>query len=237
MSNEEWDEWGLSSGLPLADAEVTVTAMEFGFNNDIAAGRTFANFTFTTDEDGEEHEQSFSTGDGWEAKNKGAELGTENGKPRKLSNKSNYGLLVQSALEAVGGPEAMSKLGPGFRFASTWIGTKWRTGTVEVESTKPGESEAKKRDRIIFVEFLGRDGDAPAAAPAAAKGKAKATTAATPDVDPELWATLIGLAKEADDHDAFMDAALELDGVAGNKAIEKLVMSTKAGSVWASRED
>jgi hypothetical protein len=225
---EQWDEWGLSSGLPLADADVEVVSVEFGFNNDIAAGRTFANFTFRT-EDGEEHEQSFSTGDGWEAKNKGAELGTENGKPRKLSNKSNYGILVQSALEAVGGPEEMAKLGQGFRFASTWVGTKWHTGTVEVESTKPGESEAKKRDRIIFTEYLGRDDDAGAEK----KGKAAAKGGA-PEVDADLWAKLVQLATDADDHDSFMDEALELDGVAGEKAIEKLVMSTKAGSVWAT---
>ncbi len=227
---EEWDEWGLSSGLPLADAEVEVVSMEFGFNNDIAAGRTFANFTFRT-EDGEEHEQSFSVGDGWEAKNKGAELGTENGKPKKLSQRSNYGMLVQSALEAVGGPEGMAKLGQGFRFASTWAGTKWLTATVQVESTKPGETESKKRDRIVFAKYLGRDDET--AAPVGGKAPGKAA-AATPDVDEELWATLVDLASNADDHDKFMDEALELDGVAGNKAMEKLVMSTKAGSVWAT---
>jgi hypothetical protein len=226
MSNEQWDEWGLSSGLPLADAEVEVVAVEFGFNNDIAAGKTFANFTFRT-EDGEEHEQSFSVGDGWESANKGAELTTETGKPRKLSKRSNYGMLVESALEAMGGPEAMAKLGPGFRFASTWVGTKWLTKTVEVESTKPGETEKKKRDRIVFAEYLGREDGA--AAPAAAK----ATKAN--DVDPELWSELVLLANDSADHEAFMDVALELDGVKGVKAVEKLVMGTKAGSVWASR--
>jgi hypothetical protein len=227
---EEWDEWGLSSGLPLADAEVEVVGMEFGFNNDIAAGKTFANFTFRT-EDGEEHEQSFSVGDGWESKNKGAELGTENGKPKKLSQRSNYGMLVQSAMDAVGGPEGMAKLGQGFRFAATWVGTKWLTATKEVESTKPGETEAKKRDRIIFAEYLGRDSEAEA--PVKGKGKAAAAGPAS-DVDPELWAELITLAKASDGHDGFMDEALELDGVAGNKAMEKVVMSTKAGSVWAT---
>jgi hypothetical protein len=229
MSNEQWDEWGLSSGLPLADAEVEVVGCEFGFNNDIAAGKVFANFTFRT-EDGEEHEQSFSVGDGWESANKGAELTTENGKPRKMSKRSNYGMLVESALEACGGPEGMAKLGPGFRFASTWIGTRWVTKTVEVQSTKPGETEAKKRDRIVFAEYLGRD--EATAAPAAAKG---GKAAATPDIDPELWGQLVQLAHDSEDHDKFMDVALELDGVKGVKAVEKLVMSTKAGSVWASR--
>jgi hypothetical protein len=229
MSNEQWDEWGLSSGLPLADADVEITAVEFGFNNDIAAGATFANITFRDLDSGDEIEQSFSVGDGFIAADRdGSQLTTKDGRPRKLSKNSNYGRLIQSAIEALGGVEELAKLGPGFRFASTWVGTKWHTGTVEVEVSAPGSTEKKKRDRIIFTQYLGRDGAAPAAAPAAAEGKAAGN-----GVDPELWAKLIEFAKEAKDHEAFMDVALELDGVKGVKAVEKLVMGTKAGTVWA----
>lgn len=226
----DYDEWGLSSGLPLADAEVTVEAMEFGFNNAIAAGTIFANFTFI-DADGERHEQSFSVGKDWEPADKGAELVSTTGKPRKLSQNSNYGLLVKSAIEAVQGD--LSKLGKGFRFAETWIGSQWRTGTVERDVENQNTGEKSKKDRIIFVEFLGNEGASPA--PAGKKAKAaKAEAADDNGVEPELWAALVKLATDADDHDSFMDEALELEGVVGVKAVEKLVMGTKPGSVWAS---
>jgi hypothetical protein len=234
----EFNEWELSSGLPLADAEVEIVGFEFGFNNDIAAGQLFANVSFT-DADGETHDQSFSVGQGWASTNKGAELVAENGKPKKFSKNSNFGRLVYSAIEAVGGIEKVGEaLGHGPRFAASWIGTKWRTGTVEVEVTKNGEKDGEKikRDRIIFTEFLGREG----AAPAAGGKKEKATAGAaakseTLGLAQELFDQLIELAKGSADHDAFMDAALELDGVQGVKEVEKLVMSTKAGaSIWSA---
>jgi hypothetical protein len=223
------NEWSLGSGLPLADAEVTITGFEFGYNNDIAAGAVFANVVFT-DIDGEEHDQSFSVGDGWEPVNKGAELVAVNGKPRKLSKNSNFGRLVASAIEAVGGSDKVeSVLGQGPRVASSWLGTKWHTTTVEVEVTTKGSDTKQKRDRVVFDAYLGRDGDA---APAKS-GKAEASS--TLGLDKELYDNLVQMASDAANHDAFMDLALEIDGVQGIKTVEKLVMSTKAGaSIWAA---
>jgi len=223
-------EWELSSGLPLADADVTITGFEFGYNNDIAAGAVFANITFT-DDDGEDHDQSFSVGDGWEPANKGAELVAENGKPKKLSKNSNFGRLVESAIEAIGKDKVEDVLGHGPRVAASWLGTKWHTTTVEVTVTAPGSTEAKKRDRIVFSEYRGREG----AAPKAGKSGKKADAGDTLGIDKELFDQLVTLAKDAADHDAFMDVALELDGVQGVKEVEKLVMGTKAGaSIWSA---
>ena len=231
MSNHK-SEWELSSGLPLADAEVEITAFEFGYNNDIAAGAVFANIVFT-DDNGDDHEQSFSVGDGWEPANKGAELVTDNGKPRKLSKNSNFGRLVNSAINAIGDIDKVEQvLGQGPKAAASWLGTRWHTTTVEVEVTAPGSSEKKKRDRIVFDTYLGREGSAPAKT---AKGSKAAATDDALGIDPDLFATLVGIAKEAKDHDAFMDDALELDGVQGVKDVERLVMSTKAGmSIWSA---
>lgn len=229
-------EWGIGGGLPLDDADVEITAMEFGFNNDIAAGVTFANITFTNLDDGEEHEQSFSLGTGWEAGKKGLELVSENGKPRKLSNQSNYGILTMSAVECLGGIENMADLGPGFRFVETWLGTQWHTGMKTLVRKNRETGVEKETSVVIFEKYLGRAGaDAGGEAkPAGKAGKAKITAAEALGIqDSDLWKSLIELAQASDDHDAFMDAALELEGVEGVKEIERLVMSTKAGSVWA----
>jgi hypothetical protein len=229
--SKQASEWELSSGLPLADAEVEITAFEFGYNNDIAAGAVFANITFT-DSDGEEHEQSFSVGDGWEPSNKGAELVSDSGKPRKMSKNSNFGRLVNSAIASIGDIDKVEQvLGQGPRSAASWLGTKWHTTTVEVEVTAPGSTERKKRDRIVFDQYLGRAGSGKAAK--AAKGSSG--TIDTLSMDADLYSRLVTIAKEAKDHDDFMDAALELDGVQGVKDVEKLVMSTKAGaSIWSA---
>jgi hypothetical protein len=216
MAQQEWDEWGLSSGLPLADTDVTVKAMSFGFNNDIAVGAVFANFTFT-DPDGEDIEQSFSVGKGWAFSKDGTELVSEDGKPKKLSKNSNYGILVQSALECVGGDP--TKLGKGFRFASTWVGTAWHTSTVAVKNTDRETGVVTEKDRIVFTQRLGD------AAPAAA------ASAPAADTEDPLIEELIAIAKEAESHEAFMDATLE-DPKFADKAIQKLIMSTKPSSIW-----
>lgn len=224
MSNE--DEWALGGGLPLDGAEVEITGFEFGFNNDYAAGVLAAIITFTPLDGSEEQEQTYSVGQGWEAKEKGAELASESGKPRKLSKRSGYGTFVEGALTAVDGD--FSKLGKGFRFAESWIGSRWEMGTIEVETANPDDKEnTKKRDRVVPVRFLGRAGDE------GGGSKAKKADDDAPDgVDDELWSKLVEMATDADDHESFMEEALEVDGVAGNKDIENKVLKTGKGSVW-----
>lgn len=237
----EINEWDLSSGLPLDGASVEVTKVEFGFNSNIGAGILCANFTFTDLDSGEDIEQSFSVGDGWDASRDGSELISSTGRPRKISKNSNYGRLIASAIDALGSQErAAEVLGGSPRSASIWLGTRWRMGTVKVTTTNPTTGAQRERDAFIFAEFLGKgaSGSAGAAssAPASAPAKAKAADNGVPDgIDGDLWEKLVALAREHDDHESFVEAALELDEVEGNKTAQKLVMSTKAGSVWAAR--
>ncbi len=242
MPDKEWDEeWGLSSGLPLDDADVTVQDVKFGFNVQISATAICANFTFLNEETGETSEQSFSCGDGWETAEKGAAIGTVDGKPRKLSNRSNYGRLVASALDVVGGPGNMP--GRGFKYADTWIGTRWHLGTVKIESTNPQTQVTKTKDAIVFTAFLGAvEDEAPAKSGGAKKAAGTTKAAAKPavavaaGVDDDLFAELVEMAKamiaDGKDHDDFMSDALDREDVKGIKPVEKVVMSTKDGSVW-----
>jgi hypothetical protein len=43
----------------------------------------------------------------------------------------------------------------------------------------------------------------------------------------------VALAGEHEDHGDFVNAALDLDEVSNDRAIQKLVMGTKEGTVWA----
>lgn len=54
-------------------------------------------------------------------------------------------------------------------------------------------------------------------------------------IDQDLWEKLIDSARDADEHEAWSDEALEWDEVESNRAAQKAVLSTKAGSVWASK--
>jgi hypothetical protein len=99
----------------------------------------------------------------------------------------------------------------------------------------------KTTSKIVATAFNGV-GDAPAAKPAAGKAAAsgKGTAAAKgkkglADSNPDLFAALLELAGEHDEHDTFMAAALERDDVESDAAAMNAVMSTKAGSVWAAK--
>lgn len=232
------EKWGVTSGLPLADVDAEITGLEFGFNAKIGAGRMCANVEFTTVDDGETHDQSFTIGDGWEIAGKGASITGR----KQLNSNSNWGRFANSCVDACGGPEAINKALPDtdYREAAGWLGTKWHLGTVEIEVYNPEKKETKKGNALVATAFLGVNGEAPKSAGkksagASGKGTAKAGKPGLADTNPELFAELVTLAGEHDDHDGFMAAALELEAVEGDALAMNAVMSTKAGSVWASK--
>lgn len=249
-TDEAVNDWELGSGLDLDGAKVEVTKCEFGFNNDIGAGVVCANFTFTPIEGGDDIEQSFSVGKGWESDRTGENLVSDNGKPRKLNMNSNYGVLLNSAIDLFGTKEQAAETLGSPRHAPNWIGTMWKMGTKVRVTRNPTTGAEKESTGFIFTEFLGDSPDAGAeepAKPAATKATgarkaagSKAKAGVPEGIDDDLWQALVDLAVEVQDaeenneHDDFMERALEIDGVDGNKAANKAIMTTRAGSVWAA---
>lgn len=237
MAHEE--DWETGSGLALDGATVTVTALEFGFNASIGAGVTCANFEFT-DDDGEVIEQSFSCGKNFEANRDGTEL-TGNG---KLNRNSNFGMLIESLKAVLDNPG--DTIGSP-KVAENWVGHRFEFGTVEVERKNPTTGVTSTKSAFIITGYAGTaeggevEAAAPAAKPAAAKTggvkKAAAPKAAggAAVIGEELWNGLVELASNSEDHDAFVNAALDWPEVDTSKDAKKLVMGTGAGSVWASR--
>ena len=121
--------------------------------------------------------------------------------------------------------------GEGFRAAATFVGTKWHVTTTKVITTNPTTKEQKEKDAFVVSQYLGKGSDSKAST----AGPKKSGKATLEDSDPDLFAELLSLAEEADDHDSFMEQALSLEAVEGNKMALNAVMSTKAGSVWAAR--
>jgi hypothetical protein len=188
-----------------------------------------ANFTIQPEE-GDPIEQSFSVGKNWDASRDGSELVREGGGGGSINKNTNFGVFIQSAVDALGGDG--SKLGGSPRQAATWIGSKWTFGTIKRTTVNPTTQATSEKDAFVVTEYHGRDGAAPAAG---ASAKSTAPTASTDDIPTDVWNMLVELANSAADHDAFLEAALDLPEVDGNKAAQKAVMGTKAGSVWAAR--
>lgn len=238
MSAAQEEALGLSSGLPLDNTDGVIIGFEFGYNAAIGAGVVCANIKVLT-ENGDEAEQSFSVGDGWEIAGKGASIASD--QPRRLSKRSNWGRLVDSMVAALGGAEAALTTMPdlNFRHAACWIGTKWHWGTTKVASKNMQTGVEKEKDAIIVTKFIGKDGElaqATAAAAPTTKAAGKKGKPGLADTDAELFGTLVKLAASHEDHDSFMAAALELDTVDGNAAAMNAVMSTKPGSAWAAAQ-
>lgn len=230
MATEEIIEgWELGGGLPLDGAEVTITDFAFGPNNDIAPGAIFANIVFT-DGEGEVHEQSYSVGQGWEAREKGAEIQPEDGRKRRLAKRSNFGIFVENLIAAVrrSGTNPADVLGRGFQFADSFTGLQLQMGSVEVVNTNRDTGEETRRDRIVPVLYLGSEASSGKAEAAATPAPQEAAASGDPLID-----SLIELAQRHGDHDSFMDEALEAEGVTGNRDLEKKVMTTGKGSIWA----
>ena len=233
--DQELDEsWQTTSGLPLADADVEISEFTFGFNPKIGNGLALcANITFRDLASGEEAEQSFSTGQNWEATSKGAAAEKNGGTGKQsFSSQSNFGRLIDSAVKS-GAGSALAPRGQTYQ-ADTWIGTQWHTGTVKVTSTNPTDQKQIERDAIVFEKFLGvnaGDGAVKPATNGSAKGKGAGKGAAA-ELDADLEAALLQLAADSEDHDTFMAAALGIAEVADSKEATNAVMNSGKGSIW-----
>lgn len=222
------NEWETSSGFALDGATATVTAMEFGFNANMGAGITCANFTLTPDDGSDPIEQSFSVGKNFEASRDGSELLGAG----KVNKRSNYGMLMESVKEVVDDPGSVVG-NP--REAEGWVGTTWVWGTVEAETTNPSTGVTKTTSKFIVTGYVpGEDAPAKQSAPkkSAKSTPKKPTKGGASDLDPEVWDEMVELAKQFDDHDDFLDAAFELDSVANDTKAQRAAMKVGPGGVW-----
>lgn len=238
MTDENYaDEWETSSGFALDGATGVITDMQFGFNNNIGPGIVCANLTITLDEDGEETTQSFTVGGRNEANRDGTILEGN----AKINKRSNFGILIESVKDCVDDP--VNEIGR-VRDVASWIGTRWTWGTIDVETTNPSTGETTPKSKFIVTEYHGRvdadeddddDDEAPKAKKAATKKKAatrKKAKAKDDITSTDLWAELLELAEQHDDHEDFVDEALDIDGVEGNREFSQAVMKSGPGSVW-----
>ena len=256
----EYDPYALGSGLPLADTDATITAMDFRFDTAYSADACVAAITFTPDE-GEDQEQLYSCGKGWEPLDRGREAGHVSGRSLNFNAQSNYGRFLAAAYELDGFLDDCREAGVVPTSIEMLLGKRFHLGTLEISTKNPSTGVESVKSLIVPTEYYGEgeegeedEDEAPAkkapAKKAAAKAPAKAAAKAPSAIekkqialieqleeeDADLVAALRELAEESEDHESFMEAAMELEGVAESEVAQQVAMSSKAGSIWATRE-
>lgn len=243
VAHDEEDLWQTSSGLPLDGAVATIAKGEFKVDNSYAAGAVVLELTFEVE--GEYSTQLYSCGKQAEIKERGARIEGV----RKINSQTGYGRWMDAAVALEGVKAVLAERGTPFE-ASVWEGLVFELGSIQIETTNPTTGKVATRSMIVPVGFEG-EGEgkgseteaAAKAAPAPAKATAKkaatkpaAAVAPAPAVEEwrvDLVQAAAKVVAEGGGHDAFVDAALELDGIATNRAAMKAVMDTTEGSIWA----
>lgn len=245
MAEEAFTLWELGSGLPLDGTEATVTAASFGYNNEYAAGACVLELTFTDDESNEAT-QLYSVGKGWEPQDGGALVGHESGRNMRINNRSIYGMWIAAFMQCPGAMEYAHAVGKEPNDASLWLGCRFllKAHTYEKQDKKEGTT-------IVPAQFLGNAETGTAAATTAAKpatatktlaprpgaasapASAPAAAAGDDDMDPAVRKALMKIAGSVESFDQWLDLALEVEGVAGNKPLERQVMSKKPDGLYA----
>jgi len=243
-----YDPYALGSGLPLADTEAVVTAMEFRFDTNYSADACVAAITFQPDE-GEEQEQLYSCGKGWEPIDRGAGAAHVSGRDLNFNKNSNYGRFLGAAFECDGFLDEVREAGILPTSNEIFLGKRFHLGTIEITTTNPSTGKESVKTVVIPVEYLGVEEEA---APAkTTKAPAKKVAAKGPSAiekkqialveqleaeDADMVQALRELAEESEDHESFMEAAMDIDGVADSDLAQQVAMSSKAGSIWAQAQ-
>lgn len=164
----------------------------------------------------------YSCGAGWEAADNGKKAVREDGKRRRFNQQSGIWKLVEAAMNA-GAGDALRTRGTPME-ASMWVGLKFHIKRVEM-----GEGQYKTT-RPMPVQFLGEAGEGSKGSQAG-PSPATATTPAAADpvtngagMSKVLEAKLKKLARDCADHESFIVAAFDLDGVDGNADAERAVV-------------
>lgn len=264
----EFDPFALSSGLPLADTNCTVTAVDFKFDTSYSADACVAAITFQPDDEGQEpQEQLYSCGKGWEPLDRGRAVGHTSGRSVNFNGQSNYGKFLAAAFACEGFLDEARASGFTPQQAELLEGRRFHLTAQITHTINPSKPTDPPKEKSLIVpdEYLGSgDDEAPAPAKAAAStakkapaprtGAAAKPAAAAPAggsaierkqialveqlaaENEELLEQMRELLGDADSHESFMEAAMELPGVADSELAQQVAMSSKPGSLWASRE-
>lgn len=156
-------------------------------------------------------EERFPCGKGWDSNDGGKSATHESGNANKRFHRSSiYGRIIDAVPSMPGLIDVLKDRGTEME-AKVWEGMRFHFARQEFDYG----GEIGKKSRIMPVEFLGEAGEGEKPSNGASKVAAlKAKAAAANKGNNDLRGQLVELAKNSDTHESFMDAALEVPGVA-----------------------
>lgn len=248
-----FDPLKLSSGL-LDDDDVVIRDAIFRTDPEFRDGQVLFLDATLLDSNGEETNQFFGTGNGWETNDDGATAAREDGRDINFNGKAKIGELFGGLVKVMKEDGKADKairdrikqhpLGP--REAAFWKGLMVHVTAQD----RKGGGEVDDYTALVIDGFNGIEGDAGKAKGATTKKATKAAgatkKAAAPkaeptsdgatldDLDPAIRAKLDEIADASDDHDAFMERAYTEVPEAGSDTLVRTIISDGGeGSLWA----
>jgi len=214
VSNES--AWELSDGLP-GDFDAKIADCQFTFNARYNSGQSVVCQLVLESSDPEVGEETilYSMGEGWEPGNKGQEARWVKDGKQKINKNSALGKFITAATNAAG--DAIRTRGMPWE-AKTWQGLEfhWDRETYT-------DLGGKERSRLLPTRLVGS---------VASNGKSSSAGADGPELPPKVKTALMKVAAVADTHEAFVEAALAVDGVTDE--MRPAILSTQEGSIWAT---
>lgn len=226
---DEFNSWETSSGL-IDEYTGEVVDAHFGYKEEYRNGEALLLFLEIQTGDPELGEagvitEQYPVGNGWETGDKGKTTTHESGRAKKFNGNSGIGLLIDSIRDA-GGIAALSKKGESNEAAS-YIGLNATFTRKEFSMKNPDGGDDVKWARMLVSEVHQGNGKTVAkkaeSAQDTSSDDSETPSATEHKIPAALKIKLKKLAGEAADHDAFVEAAYEIDGVDGNQAVEDAV--------------
>ena len=182
---------------------------------------------FGRDEDEEEVEVSFPVGKNWDT-NDGGKTAESSAGRGKFNQNSRYGKVINRSLAKKGdggfdiGHILQDRGRP--QQADVWKGLKF---LMKYEETNYG-GDIGVKSALMPVKFMGEADGAAGGSSATPAATGETTGAAASSSNKALVARLTKLAKESESHSAFVDKALDIEGVADDSdLLESVVEETK----------
>lgn len=160
----------------------------------------------------QDREQLIGIGPGWKAIDDGQRVERLDGGEKSFNKQTSYYKFFAGAIEVLG--NELKDKDP--RNADTWVGYSFHMKRTLVGKKQDGG------DRNVEIPVGKGSGTSTGS-----------TSSPSASLDSTTLSKLEELAKANDDHDAFMMAALELDGVAGSAEAEKIIGNSGADGLWA----
>lgn len=221
--------WQTETGLP-DDFEFGIKDAAFLRSAEVKGGeQVFLALTGDTDTMGE-YELRLPCGPGWDTVDGGKTIRHESGNAKKgLNNNTDYGKFIDACVKELDLGGVLGPRGEATE-AKVWVGLKFHMKQREFSfPDKQNPGQEIQYYRLLPQAYLGEVGASGGGSASAPAASTPATNGASNGIEAKkLLAKVKAEAKKHDTHEAFVDAAMSIDGVADDDDLLNQVIDPDA---------